>query len=150
MNEAADAAAAAIAAALPAGDGTIVTRVDVPVVDLDKLPAARTCFVYPNGFAQAGIASRGSFWMEYKVGVLAVEKNADAGDVPPAWTDARVAWVEAQVFGAAGDVNTVVLLGTLRPQARDVALPFDPELLVTRNVFWSEVGLAYREIAVDG
>lgn len=139
----ADAVRAAIAAGLPAGDTTEVTRCYVPRVTPDQAEG-RFVFVYPLGYADAGPATRGDQTYAYRVGVQVDERYREAGDPPDEWLDAQLLWCETQVFDLLSDARAAYLLNdTLRPEEAEVVVAYDPEQL-DRKLFESVMVFTFR------
>lgn len=147
INTVVDACVTAITAALPGGDGTTVSRDYLPdVLDAEMIGtlSGRYCFVFPLGYSQVEAATRAEDLNEYRVGVLVVERFTDAGDPSRSWTDTRLEWVQDQVYDVLGDVRGSALITGLYNETNDVTQAYDPVLLRSHKLFWSECEFAFR------
>jgi hypothetical protein len=155
MAEVRDAAAAVIRAGWNPSLPDAVSGVWVKDVRLDPehadVLAGRQVFVIAGGLERVEVYDRDAQLRRHTVGVLVCERYADAaGDVPDEWIDARVAFVEGEVFArlSAPELD-LTGDGTVRiafdvPAAID--LPCDRDLLRSKRCFWSVCTFTFQEL----
>lgn len=146
-----DAVAAALTTEIggPPGDpAATVERVYQADIETRSL-TGRKVYVMPGSYAGVERPTRGERSQDNTVTVLVVERYTDQGPPPNDWLDERVEWVEETVFDLLddeADVPAAILaLGNVWPQTSEV-LVFDQEMLREKNLFFSVVGITYREI----
>lgn len=150
----ADAVVTAISAGKVAGDDTDVSRTYVPEVtdpEIAERLTRRQVYVVPFREGQVAVQTRGSDLNEYAVGVLVVSRyRGDQPSPPDDWTDAEVAWVETYVYGRLNDPRTanvpaaITAAGALWCESAEVVSVYDPEILRSHKLFWSESSFAFR------
>lgn len=143
-----DACVTAISAAWsPAGNDS-VSR--VYEVDLDAATlTGRKVYCFPAGSAWLEPGTRAGDLHDEKVQVVVVERYPDAGAVPTAWLDTRVAFVQDSVLDLLDDSRSSP--GPVPGywcQESSVDVVFDLEELVQRKLFLSVCSFTFR--ANDG
>src|SRR5690606_19296126 len=130
VTEVRDAAAAAITAALAdPGEATVISRYVYDETDFELGDGERKVVVLAEAYANNGPVRREDDEWDYTVAVLIAERYPAAGAPTEAWTDERVAWVEATIVRVLDDSGRgEPILDKLRPQTAEV-LVYDPDLL---------------------
>lgn len=150
------------AAWLPtAPDG--VARAYAPRVGLtgdqpDTLLEGRRVFVFPASYGSPGLAQRDELWRTHQVSVLVVERyTADPGPPPDTWVDARVEFVERNVFGLLRNPALVLSGGTIAAafpppdEGAEVGSVYDENVLLQYKTFWSYAAFTFQELTtLDG
>ena len=114
-----------------------ISRVYQPEYRLETLTAnLRKVTVFPSELADRGPSSRGADGTTSTVVVVIAERYTEAGAIPTAWMDARVAWVQEMIFNVLR--NPRVRVDGAYPEAIDCMI-FDCELLKQDRVFFSTV-----------
>jgi hypothetical protein len=118
--------------------------------DPTRLLAGRQVLVFASGLEQPEVLDRGEQVQRYTVGVLVCERYTEsAGDVPKAWVDERVGFVEAVVFKPLASPRLKLFGGAVRqefglPNAVDVLC--DRDMLRQRRTFWAVATFNFREL----
>lgn len=143
LIEVADAVTDRIEATLDDPASTTVSReytLDIKAASV----TGRLVYVLPGGVENQGPANRATDYDHYKIGVVVVERYTGTGPAPKEWLDARLLWVESQIWNRLQDVRQGLLLGCLWPQLSNW-LAYDYDLLREKKLFWSELEITYRE-----
>jgi hypothetical protein len=154
VAEVADALADAIRTAWGPNAPDAVSRVWFKKINLDPekpdVLTGRQVFVIGGVAERAEVIDRAEQQRRYTVGVLTCERYTDApGDVPDAWIDERVAFVEQKVFNTLADPHLDILGGTVVGEVDAVPaidVPVDREMIQTKRAFWSVATFTFLEV----
>lgn len=137
-----DAAKAEIVALLPTPDpaGTVVERVytfrgpqnEARIRSL----TGRRVYLFPDAYEQTLIVDRGIDATDYVVTMLVVEVYRGEGDVPTAWMDARVTFVET-LYKRLQDARAELIGGVFQAQAGKILSVYDQDVFDEHKTFWS-------------
>lgn len=125
---------------------------DIPLTPDDaEVIEGRKVYVLPAGYDAADQYDRADLLTRYTLGVLVVERFADAGAPPPAWVRERVAFVGATVFRTLRNPG-LVLAGTMRPDyegepAGSADEVYDLAILTRHKAFWSALTFRFVEVS---
>jgi hypothetical protein len=129
-------------------------RIEIDDQVEDTTPAGRQVFVYPRGYGQVEAETRNTDLMEFRIGIIVVERYADPGVPPDSWVDDLSAWVEAWIYsplnviGVREDDQPTTdeeLWAGFHCETADVLAEYDLEALTEHKIFWSELEFAFRE-----
>lgn len=144
LIEVADAVVTRITSNLDVPGSATVAReytIDVRAEDV----SGRLVYVLPGGVENQGPATRSDDFDDYKIGVVIVERYTGTAADRKAWLDARLLWVQTQIWDRLQDVRAYgLLLSSLWPQLSNW-LAYDYELLRQKKLFWSELEITFRE-----
>jgi len=144
IAEVADGVAAKIAALTGKPPGTTASREYLTPLKLDALRGTNV-YVFGAGYSVVGPGNRGEDLNEFRVALIVIAKFPDPGAATKSWLDEQAKLVRDLVRELA-DPRADFLLGTLWPHTADV-MAYDVAALSEKNLFWSEVEIAYREEA---
>ena len=126
---------------------------DIPLTPDDaEVIEGRKVYVLPAGYDAADQYVRTEVLTRYTLGVLVVERFADAGAPPPSWVRERVAFVGRTVFATLRNPG-LVLASTMRPDfesgepAGAADEVYDLAILTRHKAFWSALTFRYVEIS---
>jgi len=136
-----------VALAAVVGVGDDLGRCYVPDFDpADFSENVKRIRVYAPLYADGGPLSREQDTESYTVIVIVAERYMPAGiaggDVPNAWIDSRVSWVETNVVDLLSDARQK-LSPDIYCETVEV-VPFAEEPLTTDGMFWSSVAFVFR------
>lgn len=117
--------------------------------DLATSFTGRRAFVFPATQRQDGPATRAEDSNDYGIAVVVLERyDGSEAEVPQAWLDARVQWVESEVYDVLGDAREAAdpVLADGFPLGQEWTQVYSPELLRQLKLFRSEVVVTYRKV----
>lgn len=133
---------------------TAVTREYEVTHDMGTM-VGRKVEIFPLTYNPVEAVDRESSTYDFRYSFVIIERwNAKGGQVPKAWMDERVSFVEELIFNPLDPTgkNTAQLLFVVvdgekyYPVEVEVTSVFDFDILRKHKVFWSEVEVAFRKI----
>lgn len=144
-----DLVAAAIVAALPTNDDTVVSSTEPTptILDPEYLDSIKTRFVWvlADGYSQISQVSKVKALAGYRVTVLVVSKFLEPGEPSDAFARQEKLWAQNQVYDILGVARSCPVAGYYCETA-EVAEACAPDLLRKLKLFWSQLDFEFRAI----